>query len=445
MTTMNPIEFIMEKREGKAHARAEFEAFFQAYVRDEIPDYQMAAWLMAAYINGVSTEETAWLTAAIRTSGAVLDCRDCGGPVVDKHSTGGVGDKTSIVLLPLLAACDVYVPMISGRGLGHTGGTLDKLEAIPGMTVRLPRATYDEILRAHGGVFMAQTDDIAPLDKKLYSLRDVTGTVESIGLITASIIGKKAAEDLDGLVLDVKWGRGAFMQEYDDAYALAESLATVGASLGMACTALLTDMNEPLGAYVGNSVEIAECIAFLEGGACDARLYEVTMALAREMYMLAYPKSDESSAMTHLERVLKDGTARERLSAILCAQGVEKRVADELPDSLPTAPETCCVRAPRDGIVQAIASNKIGRLLAQEGAGRMQLTDTIDPAVGMKICAPCGTQVAEGDTLAELYVRRTCDTAPFAACFTLGDESVSVPPIVCDRIAVLPTDERKKL
>lgn len=440
---MDPVQFIMQKRDGGTHDRKEFETFWRAYTRDDIPDYQVAAWLMAAYLKGLTTDETAWLTDAIRKSGVTLNCRDCDGPVVDKHSTGGVGDKTSIVLLPLLASCGVYVPMISGRGLGHTGGTLDKLESIPGMQVRLPQSEYDVILREHGGVFMAQTEDIAPLDKRLYSLRDVTGTVESIGLITASIIGKKAAEDLDALVLDVKFGSGAFMKTFDAAEELALSLSATGASLGMACSALLTDMEEPLGAMVGNTVEIAESIDMLEGKEVEQHFYDVTMALATEMYSLAFPEISAEEAVKRLKTALKDGSAREKFTDVICAQGVDKEVAEKLPASMPTASETVTVAAPKSGVVQAIHSSRLGRLLAGEGAGRMKITDEIDHAIGMKIVAPRGTHIEEGSPLAHVFVRDDIDSAAFATCFEISDAEYTATDVVRKRLHSSPEETKE--
>jgi pyrimidine-nucleoside phosphorylase len=428
------VEHIIHKRNGHAHNVAHLRKFLAAYTRGEVPDYQMAAWLMAAWLRGLNADETACLTEAVRDSGARLSLDHISLPKVDKHSTGGVGDKTSIVLLPLLAAAGVCVPMMSGRGLGHTGGTLDKLEAIPGMTVQLPTERYLEILEQRGGVFMAQTEAIAPLDRKLYALRDVTGTVESIALITASIIGKKATEDLDALVLDVKYGSGAFMREQEQAHALAHSLVQAATRLGMRTVALLTDMNEPLGEWAGNAVEIREALAMLRGEAVEPRFYTVTMQLAEEMLRAAQPHLTAAAARATLERLLKNGSAHERFERIIAAQGVAPATLAALPDCLAHAPVATDIRAPRAGVLQRMDTTRIGRLLGALGAGRATLTDAIDPAIALQMRARIGTRVAAGEVMAVVYARTAISPHDFVECMDVGDDACTPSPLILERL-----------
>jgi pyrimidine-nucleoside phosphorylase len=432
---MTPVEFIMQKRNGPQHDRESFLEFFNGYITGDIPDYQMAAWLMAAFLNGLSTEEKVWLTEAVIHSGEQFDLSHIPAPKVDKHSTGGIGDKPSIVLLPLLASMGVCVPMMSGRGLGHTGGTLDKLESIPGMTVQLPKEKYIEILEKHNGVFMAQTPSIAPLDKKLYALRDVTGTVESIALITASIIGKKMTEDLDGLVLDVKYGNGAFMKTIEAARELAESLVDTASQMGVSTVALITDMNEPLGEYVGNSVEVLESIAMLKGERVESRFEHVVLSLAQEMCHAAYPEDDETDWHVKLVDQLKSGKAYEYFERIIEAQGVSAETVRALPNCLSLASECVNVTASADGYISEIDTYRIGRLMVTLKAGRMKVTDTIDPSVGLRMLVHAGAQVKEGEPVAELLVNEQIDPHEFNECFTISEKKPVFHDLIRERIA----------
>jgi len=430
---MNPVEFIMEKREKKSHDKNDMQKFFTAYINEEIPDYQVAAWLMAAFLNGLNTEEKICLTEAVINSGERFNLAHIQKPKVDKHSTGGVGDKTSIVLLPLLASLDVCVPMMSGRGLGHTGGTLDKLESIPGMTVQLSKEEYVKIMEKHGAVFMAQTSSITPLDKKLYALRDVTATVESIPLITASIIGKKMTEDLDSLILDVKFGNGAFMKNLDSARELAQSLVDTSEGLGVKTIALLTDMNEPLGEFVGNSVEILESIYMLQGKKVENRFYEVTLQLAEQMFISAFP-NQKNDARKILEQKLADGSAYEKFLQIIRAQGVKPETAEKLPESLPLAEKRVKINAKQNGFISAIDSYRIGRLMVELKAGRMKITDKIDFAVGLQLFKHIGDEVQAGDLLAELIVHEETATEKFADCFTIQSAPINKSSVVREKV-----------
>ncbi len=413
----SPVEFIARKRDGKPHSRENLVSFFQAYVKNEIPDYQVAAWLMAAFINGLSKDEKVWLTEAVLNSGDRFDLCHIDKPKIDKHSTGGVGDKTSLVLLPLLVSMGVCVPMMSGRGLGHTGGTLDKLESIPGMTVLLPKEEYIKILEKFGGVFMAQTPKITPLDKKLYALRDVTGTVESIPLITASIIGKKAAEGLDGLVLDVKFGNGAFMKNLPAAKKLAQSLVETAEGLGVKTVALTTDMNQPLGEYVGNSVEVIESINMLQGQKVEKRFYDITLDLAENMCCLAFPEEDKNQWRGKLISKLESGEAYEIFGKIIEAQGVSSKTIERLPDSLPLASEIVEIKADKAGILKSIDTYRIGMLMVDLKAGRKKITDEIDYGIGLRVYKKLEDKIECGDILAELMVNERIPTAGFAKCF----------------------------
>jgi len=423
----------MRKRDRGEHDEESFRAFFAGYVAGSIPDYQAAAWLMAAFVNGLTTREKVLLTMLIADSGERLDLSSIDMPAVDKHSTGGVGDKPSLVLLPLLASMGVCVPMMSGRGLGHTGGTVDKLEAIPGMSPFLPAERYVEILRKHGGVFMAQTPDMAPLDRKLYALRDVTGTVESIALITASIIGKKATEDLDGLVLDVKCGNGAFMRDIDGARALARSLVDTAREAGIKSSALVTDMNEPLGAAVGHSVEVLEALDMLEGRPVERRFEAVTLALAAEMCTVAFGREDRYDDA--LRRKLASGDARETLSAILAAQGVKPGVLTNLRAHLPLARHHVPIAAHASGCIAMIDTYRIGRLMTTLRAGRMKLADAIDHSTGLSLVKHVGDTVTAGETIGELRAEGLVDVEAFQQCFTITQESPRPRPVIIERIA----------
>ncbi len=431
----NPVEFIAEKRDGHTHCRDSFFQFLTAYVNGEVPDYQMAAWLMAAFIRGLDTQEKRWLTEAVASSGERLDLSHLPIPRVDKHSTGGVGDKTSLVLLPLLASAGVAVPMMSGRGLGHTGGTLDKLEAIPGMNVHLDMQQYVRILEQHGGVFMAQTPKIAPLDRKLYALRDVTGTVESVALITASIIGKKATESLTGLVLDVKCGNGAFMRDIGAARELARSLVETAGLMNMATVALITDMNEPLGEYVGCSAEVIEAVAMLKGENVEPRFAECTMRLATEMYCMAFPPAGVDDARATLSALIHSGKAFEKFAQVIHAQGVAEETIARLPQALPLAPLRVPVKAAASGFIAGVDTYRIGRLMVALGAGRGTMSDAVNHGITLRIFKHVGDRVAAGEAIGELMIDDDIDASAFTACYTIGDTAPPINPVVLERIA----------
>ncbi|MCX6997894.1 MAG: thymidine phosphorylase, partial [Kiritimatiellaeota bacterium] len=378
---MLPQWIIEKKRDGAALTADEIREFIEGYTRGTIPDYQMAALAMAIYFRGLSADETVALTEAMLRSGDVVDTASIAAPKVDKHSTGGIGDKVSLLLAPLVACCGVAVPMISGRGLGLTGGTLDKLEAIPGYRTQLPTAEFLLIVAACGCSIIGQTERLAPADRKLYALRDVTGTVASIPLITASILSKKLAAGVDGLVLDVKCGRGAFMPTPAAARELAHSLVRVGRQMGQKMAALITGMDQPLGRAVGNALEVVEAIAALQGRGPDD-LLEVTLALAERMLLLAGVARNAAEAGTLLARQLESGAAWEKFLDMVRRHGGDV-AALEHPDRLPRARLQESFPAPASGFVAAADAEYIGRACLLLGAGRAQITDTVDPAVGV--------------------------------------------------------------
>jgi pyrimidine-nucleoside phosphorylase len=404
---MSTVELIAKKRDGGTLSDVEIRSLIDGYVDGQVTDYQMSALAMAVFFQGMEPAETAALTLAMRDSGQVLDLSSVPGVKVDKHSTGGVGDKVSLCLAPLMAAVGVPVPMISGRGLGHTGGTLDKLEAIPGFRVDL---TIDELVRQVGDVgcaLVGQTADLAPADKRLYALRDVTATVESVPLITASILSKKLAEGIDALVLDVKVGRGAFMKSQEQARRLARSLVRVGGLAGKRVSALLTTMDAPLGRTVGNALETAEAIGLLHGEA-PADLLDCTMVLGSEMLRLAGLETKRSAAQKRLARAIEDGSALAKMKDIVQAQGGDPRVVDE-PDRLPSAPVTSNVKATEDGFVTGVDALELGWSSVALGAGRRKVEDAVDPAVGIFLHKKPGDAVRKGERLATLHVRSRQD------------------------------------
>ena len=394
---MRAYELIHRKRDGGRLAPAELGALIQGYVAGEIPDYQLAAFCMAVFFRGLDEEETGALTDAMLRSGDVLDLSALPGVKVDKHSTGGVGDKVSLPLAPLAAACGVKVPMVSGRGLGHTGGTLDKLEAIPGFRVDLPVERFVELVRDHGLGLIGQTARIAPADKKLYALRDVTATVESIPLIAASIMSKKLAEGIDALVLDVKVGRGAFMKTREEARRLALALIGIGRRTGKRVTALLTAMEQPLGLAVGNALEVVESIELLRGGG-PADLREVTVALGAEMVLLARLAPDLPAARAAIEKAIDDGRGLAKLRDIVAAQGGDPRAIDD-PGRLPRAAQVIPVEAEADGVVTALDAEAVGLAAMALGAGRARVEDRVDPAVGVVLVRKVGDRVVRGEPL----------------------------------------------
>jgi pyrimidine-nucleoside phosphorylase len=395
------IDLIRKKRDGGSLSTAEIGYLVDGCTTGSIPDYQIAAWLMAVVIRGMTREETAALTHAMLHSGEVLDLSFLPAKKVDKHSTGGVGDKTSLVLAPLVAAGGLYVPMISGRGLGHTGGTLDKLESIPGFRVGLSVPDFHRVLKACGCSMIGQTEKIAPADRKLYALRDVTGTVESPYLICASIMSKKLAEGTDALVLDVKTGSGAFMKKEEDAVFLAELMVETGERMGKQMVALITDMNQPLGRMVGNAMEVQECIEVLHGGG-PADLRELCLELAAWMFYLGGAVKSEEAGRKLSEQIIASGKAFERFRQMVELQGGDISAIDD-PTRLPSADHRVEVPSPAAGYVTAIACEQVGTACVILGGGRERKEDSVDPAVGIVVHKKIGDKVSVGEPLCTIH------------------------------------------
>ena len=395
-----PARIIAQKRDGEELTPQQITDFVEGYSADEIPDYQMSAFAMAVFLNGLNAEELAVWTDAMMHSGDILNFDLIKKPKVDKHSTGGVGDKVSIPLGPMVAACGVAIPMMSGRGLGHTGGTLDKLESIPGFTTGLNPDRFTSILDQHGLVLAGQSESLVPADRKLYALRDATGTVPSIPLISSSIMSKKLAEDLDGLVLDVKVGNGAFMKDEASARTLAKTMVGIGSAHGTTTVAYLTRMDEPLGYEVGNASEIIESIAVLRGDG-PADLTEVTMVLAAEMLVLGGIDDSSEQASRRLSQVIASGDALELFGQVIEAQGGNREVIDD-PSLLPTASHRFEVKAPTSGFVRTVNALAVGRAAMSLGAGRETKEDSVDPGVGITLHAKSGDPVEAGAPLATL-------------------------------------------
>jgi pyrimidine-nucleoside phosphorylase len=419
---------IERKRDGGRIEPPEWRALANAYAAGDVPDYQMAALLMAIYFRGLERDEVRALTDAMLDSGATLDLSHLPIGRVDKHSTGGVGDKVSLVLAPLVAACGVAVPMMSGRGLGHTGGTLDKLEAIPGFRTDLSLAEAARQIERLGCALIGQTREIAPADRRMYALRDATCTVESIPLISASIMSKKLAEGLTGLVLDVKRGSGAFLPDLERGLELARTMIALGADHGCPTVALLTAMDRPLGRACGNALEVEESIAALCGeGPPD--LLEVTYALGAEMLLLGGAEPTREAARARLERAIADGSAAERFRAIIEAQGGNPHVLDD-PAVLPQAAQVEVWRAPRRGVVARVEPRAIGRGVIALGGGRTRVEDAVDPSVGFVISARPGDRVQAGEPLASIFAR---DTAGIAAGRATLDAAIVVADAMTDQ------------
>jgi len=421
---MRAVDIIMSKRDGRALTRDEIRFFVDGVTKGNLPDYQASALLMAILIRGMDAEETAALTEAMVSSGIRVNLGDIPGTKVDKHSTGGVGDKTSLVLAPLAAACGVPVPMMSGRGLGHTGGTLDKLEAIPGFRVDLSLEEMKAALARTGCAMIGQTAQIAPADKKLYALRDVTGTVESIPLISASIMSKKIAEGIDALVLDVKTGSGAFMKTEADSKRLAESLVAIGNASGVKTEAIITAMDAPLGRAVGNALEVIECLDVLKGGGPQV-LVDVSVELAARMLVLGKVADDIAGAETQVRNAIASGAGLERFRQIIEAQGGDPKVVDDY-KRLPRVDNRHRVTASRAGFVTALDAELVGRASVALGAGRDRVEDPVDPAVGILVTAKPGDRVNAGDAVLELHYRdrgRLETAAALAArAIVIGDQ-----------------------
>ena len=426
---MNVAEQIRIKRDGGQLAPEAIRKLVSGITTGDIPDYQASALLMAIYFKGLEPEELSTLTDAMLHSGEVLQLPEITRAKIDKHSTGGVGDKISICLAPAVAACGIAVPMISGRGLGHTGGTLDKLEAIPGFRVQLDGDEFRKVLGACGMVMGGQTPRIAPADRKLYALRDVTGTVESIPLIASSIMSKKLAEGIDGLVLDCKVGSGAFMKELPRARELATTIQSIGRAAGKRVTAVLSNMDQPIGRAVGNANEVAETIEVLrDRGPADTR--ELTVLLGAEMLLLAKAADTREEGRQQIETAIKTGRALDKLRQIIAAQGGDPRVCDE-PERLPHAPHTLEVRAASSGTVSAIDTEAIGMAVMDLGGGRQRKEDPVDPAVGVTVCARLGERVEKNQPLALVHYRNdpTKACARIHTAYTIGEHG-EAPPLI---------------
>ena len=398
---MRVADLIRRKRDGGELSPEEIRAIVAGYTSGDIPDYQMSALLMAILWRRLSAAELAAVTEAMLHSGEVLDFSDLQAKKVDKHSTGGVGDKTSLILAPIVAACGLYVPMISGRGLGHTGGTLDKLESIPGFNVNLSLPEFRRVLSQCGCALIGQTAEIAPADKKLYALRDVTGTVESPFLICASIMSKKLAEGIDGLVLDVKTGSGAFMKKEEDAVFLAELMVETGARMGKRTVALITDMNQPLGRMVGNALEVAECVDILNGGG-DHELRELSLQLSAWMLYLGGRSKTVAEACELAEAAITSGVALKKFREIVRLQGGDERVVDDV-RRLPQAKNKVDFTAVQPGFVSFIDCERVGTASVVLGGGRERKEDSVDPAVGLEVHKKIGDEVSAGEPLCTVH------------------------------------------
>ena len=431
---MRAVDVIQKKRDGAELKAEEIDFLIRGYARGEVPDYQASAFTMAVYFKGMTSAETVALTTSMMRTGEVLDLGELPGPKADKHSTGGVGDKTSLVLAPLAAACGVYVPMISGRGLGHTGGTLDKLESIPGFDVRLTIARLRAVLRECGLGLIGQTPEIAPADRKLYALRDVTATVESLPLISASIMSKKMAEGIDALVLDVKCGDGAFLRGRDEAKALADTMVGIGRGMGKKVAALITDMEQPLGRNAGNALEVVECVETLKGrGPKD--LESLSIELAAWMVKLAGIAPSLDVARGKVRAALASGAGLERLRRVIELQGGNPRVCDDA-SLLPRSPETFVLRSERDGRVARIAARAIGHASMLLGGGRETVESAIDPAVGFVFHKKVGDPVAIGEPIVTVHLgprsRREAALALVKEAIAVAAEAKPRGPLVID-------------
>jgi pyrimidine-nucleoside phosphorylase len=432
---MRAVDLIVSKREGEALSRDAIEFFVAGVTDGSLPDYQAAALLMAIVLRGMTPEETAFLTDAMVRSGVRVDLGQLPGVKVDKHSTGGVGDKTSLVLAPLAAACGVVVPMMSGRALGHTGGTLDKLESIPGFRTSLLLGEFRQMLDEVGCSLIGQTAEIAPADKKLYALRDVTGTVESIPLISASIMSKKIAEGIGALVLDVKAGRGAFMKTASDARRLAESLVSIGTHAGVRTEAFITAMDDPLGRAVGNALEVVESIETLKGrGPKD--LEDLSVRLAARMIVLA-GVADDDEAERVVREALASGAGVEKFREIVAWQGGDPAVIDDY-GRMPQPARRHTIRADRSGFVASIDAMPIARAAMSLGAGRDRVDAAIDPAVGITLAVARGDEVAAADPLLDLHYndpRQLADVIRLATdALTLDDDPPGPARLVLDEV-----------
>jgi pyrimidine-nucleoside phosphorylase len=430
---MRAVDLIRKKRDAGEHSREEIDFLVSGYTRGDIPDYQMSAWLMAAWLRGMSRSELAALTEAMLYSGQVLNFSDLPGKKVDKHSTGGVGDKTSLILAPIVAAGGVTVPMISGRGLGHTGGTLDKLESIPGFNVNLSLEQFRHVLRECGMGLIGQTAEVAPADKKIYALRDATSTVENIGLICASIMSKKLAEGIDALVLDVKAGSGAFMKREEDAVRLAEVMVDTGKRMGKKVVALITSMDQPLGRAAGHSNEVIECLEVLNGrGPADLR--DLSIELSAWMFLLGERTRTIEEGRRLAETIIATGQAKEKFREGIRLQGGDENVVDQ-PDRLPKARFHADVVSECDGYVIATNCEQLGIALATLGGGREKKEDTIDPGVGLEFRKRIADPIKKGEPLVTIHYNADAKLVGakslIATAYQIGPEPPrDTPPLI---------------
>jgi thymidine phosphorylase len=438
---VTPAEIIRTKRDRRALDSSQIDAFVRGLVTREWSEGQVGALAMAILLNGMTRAETVALTRAMTHSGAVLDWSSARlpGPIIDKHSTGGVGDKVSLMLAPIVAACGAFVPMISGRGLGHTGGTLDKLQSLPGYQIAPSRATLTRVLRETGCAIVGASARVAPADRRLYAIRDVTATVESVPLITASILSKKLAAGLQFLVMDVKCGNGAFCTTPAAARELARSLIDVAHGASLPTTALVTDMSQVLGRTAGNALEMAEAIDFLAGrGPREPRLEAVTLALAGEMLALCGLARDAHAGATQAQRALDSGAAAERFARMASALGGPRDVLARRGASLPTARVVLEVPAPRSGVLAAMDTREIGLAVIDLGGGRRVASDAIDPAVGLSHIVTCGTRVSAGQALMRVHARSRAQASAAVAqvlrALVIADSAPASQPVVIEHL-----------
>lgn len=435
---MLPQEVIRKKRNGGALEAAEIAGFIEGVCDGSISEGQVAAFAMAVWFSGMSRDECVALTLAMRDSGETLDWSEFGRPVVDKHSTGGVGDNVSLMLAPIVAACGAAVPMISGRGLGHTGGTLDKLESIPGYNIQPSPRLFRKVVDEVGCAIIGQTADLAPADKRVYAIRDVTATVDSVPLITASILSKKLAAGLHSLVLDVKLGNGSFMTDARETEILARSLVDVANGAGLRTSALITDMNEPLADAAGNALEVENCLAYLRGEKAGTRLDRVVMAFAANMLVAAGISAHQAEAEALARRVLQSGAAMERFAGMVHQLGGPADFADRPDAYLEKAPAIAAVPAGRDGYLAACETRELGMAVIALGGGRTRPDDRIDHRVGLSNLMPLGTRVEKGEPIAFVHAadREQAETMKerIAALYAITEEKPDARPVILSRV-----------